>query len=112
MPGAIHVSVLDFKDLPSSSILVKAKWVPWGKENIKHGTRANCLCNDFVQTLLVPEKGSWDDFIPLEGGGQVHMNMQFVLSEEERNRIRSTRESAMKKKYDEHSQAIGQVAGN
>ncbi|XP_052185851.1 uncharacterized protein LOC127797210 isoform X18 [Diospyros lotus] len=54
-----------------------------------------------VQTLLVLEKGSWDDFIPLEGGGQVHMNMQFVLSEEERNRIRSMRESAMKKKYGE-----------
>ncbi|XP_052185840.1 uncharacterized protein LOC127797210 isoform X9 [Diospyros lotus] len=120
MPGAIHVSVLDFKDLPSSSILVKVsmgkrEYQTWDKGEFSFplttlrdnvtitlwDVEGNEMSHRVVQTLLVLEKGSWDDFIPLEGGGQVHMNMQFVLSEEERNRIRSMRESAMKKKYGE-----------
>lgn len=41
-----------------------------------------------VETKLIVEKGLWDDLFPLEGGGQVHMKLQFVLSEDERNRIR------------------------
>ncbi|XP_052185843.1 uncharacterized protein LOC127797210 isoform X12 [Diospyros lotus] len=127
MPGAIHVSVvfnllpvLDFKDLPSSSLLVKVsmgkrEYQTWDKGEFSFplttlrdnvtitlwDVEGNEMSHRVVQTLLVLEKGSWDDFIPLEGGGQVHMNMQFVLSEEERNRIRSMRESAMKKKYGE-----------
>ena len=36
---------------------------------------------------MVVEKGVWDDIFSLEGGGHVHMNLQFVLSEEERQRI-------------------------
>lgn len=42
-----------------------------------------------VQIMSVVERGSWDEFLSLEGGGNVHMRLQFVLSEEERNRIRS-----------------------
>lgn len=41
-----------------------------------------------VETRLVMEKGTWDDIFPFEGGGHVHMKLQFVLSEEERHRIR------------------------
>lgn len=42
-----------------------------------------------VQIVSVVERGSWDEFISLEGGGNVHMRLQFVLSEDERNRVRS-----------------------
>ena len=34
------------------------------------------------------EKGILDDTFPLEGGGHVRMKLQFVLSEEDRHRIR------------------------
>ncbi|PON50454.1 WD repeat containing protein [Parasponia andersonii] len=54
-----------------------------------------------VETKLIVEKGLWDDIFPLEGGGQVHLKLQFVLNEDERNRIRMMRESAMKKKHGE-----------
>jgi hypothetical protein len=40
------------------------------------------------ETKSIVEKGLWDDLFPLEGGGHVHMKLQFILSEEERNRIR------------------------
>lgn len=42
-----------------------------------------------VKTTLIVEKGSWDDIFHLEGGGYVHMKLQFILSEDERNRIRN-----------------------
>ncbi|XAR53433.1 hypothetical protein NMG60_11021980 [Bertholletia excelsa] len=125
MPGTINVSVLEFKDLPSSSpsssISVK---VAMGKreseragdkgefsfpmttlrENVSitlKDSQGNEILHKGVQTMLVAEKGSWDEFLPLEGGGQVHLKLQFVLSEEERNRIRLMRESAMRKKKGE-----------
>lgn len=41
-----------------------------------------------VETTSIVEKGIWDDLFLLEGGGHVHMKLQFVLSEEERDRIR------------------------
>lgn len=41
-----------------------------------------------VETKSIVEKGLWDDLFPLEGGGQVHMKLQFVLNEDERTRIR------------------------
>lgn len=42
-----------------------------------------------VQTLSIVEKGYWDDFFQLEGGDYVHMKLQFILSEDDRNRIRN-----------------------
>ena len=41
-----------------------------------------------IDTMLVIQKGLLDDIFPLKGGGHVHMKLQFILSEEERNRIR------------------------
>lgn len=38
--------------------------------------------------MSIVEKGIWDDLFPLEGGGHVHMKLQFILNEDERNRIR------------------------
>ncbi|KAI3711563.1 hypothetical protein L1987_70102 [Smallanthus sonchifolius] len=54
-----------------------------------------------VRTMSIIEKGIWDDVFPIEGGGLIHMKLQFFLSEEDRNRIRLMRESAMKKKQAE-----------
>ncbi|KAI7748887.1 hypothetical protein M8C21_032808 [Ambrosia artemisiifolia] len=51
--------------------------------------------------MSIIEKGIWDDVFPIEGGGLVHMKLQFFLSEEDRNRIRLMRESAVKKKQAE-----------
>lgn len=35
------------------------------------------------------EKGLWYNIFHLEGGWHVHLKLQFVLSDEERNRIRA-----------------------
>lgn len=40
-----------------------------------------------VKTMVVVEKRSWDSFFPLEGGGRVHLKLQFILSAEEHKRI-------------------------
>ncbi|CAN0901351.1 hypothetical protein LINGRAHAP2_LOCUS21373 [Linum grandiflorum] len=50
---------------------------------------------------LLIGKGIWDDIFPLDGGGQVHLKLQFFLSEDDRQRIRIMRESALRKKHDE-----------
>ncbi|XP_058206626.1 uncharacterized protein LOC131320075 isoform X2 [Rhododendron vialii] len=124
MPGTIKVSVLEFKDLPSSippsSMLTK---VTMGKREYQtrdkgdfsfpltalrdnvtitiQDTEGNEMSQTVVQIMSVVERGSWDEFISLEGGGNVRMRLQFVLSEDERNQVRTMRESAMKKKSDE-----------
>ncbi|CAK7352644.1 unnamed protein product [Dovyalis caffra] len=85
--------------------------------------KGNEISHTGVETRLVIEKGVWDDTFLLEGGGIVRMKLQFVLSEEDRHRIRLTglvdmvvklvneilahkmyfigRELALKKKHDE-----------
>ncbi|KAL0426901.1 UNVERIFIED_CONTAM: hypothetical protein Slati_2864900 [Sesamum latifolium] len=50
--------------------------------------------------MQIIEKGSWDEVFSINGGGHVHMKLQFILSDEERKRIRSVRESAVKKKLE------------
>lgn len=41
-----------------------------------------------IRTMQIIEKGSWDEVFFINGGGHVHMKLQFILSEEDRNRIR------------------------
>ncbi|XWS26703.1 hypothetical protein CRYUN_Cryun26dG0053100 [Craigia yunnanensis] len=124
MPGTIQVSVLDFKGLhsssPSSQISVKVsmgkrEYQTWDKGEFSfplttlrdnliitlQDADGNEISHTGVETRLVVEKGVWDDIFSLEGGGHVHMKLQFVLNEEERQRIRIMRESALKKKHDE-----------
>ncbi|XP_021996549.1 uncharacterized protein LOC110893741 isoform X2 [Helianthus annuus] len=117
MPGSIQVSVLDFKELPLSSNSVK---LSLGKVEHEAGEKGsfsfplanlrdnliitvqdsegNQVSQSGVRTMSIIEKGIWDDVFPIEGGGLVHMKLQFFLSEEEQTRIRLLRESAMKKK--------------
>ncbi|KAJ0491280.1 hypothetical protein HanRHA438_Chr12g0533341 [Helianthus annuus] len=120
MPGSIQVSVLDFKELPLSSNSVK---LSLGKVEHEAGEKGsfsfplanlrdnliitvqdsegNQVSQSGVRTMSIIEKGIWDDVFPIEGGGLVHMKLQFFLSEEERTRVRLMRESAMKKKQAE-----------
>ncbi|XP_022728938.1 uncharacterized protein LOC111284530 isoform X2 [Durio zibethinus] len=124
MPGTIQVSVLDFKGLhsspPSSQISIKVsigkrEYQTWDKGEfsfplttlrdnliiILQDAEGNEISHTGVETKLVVEKGVWDDIFSLEGGGHVHMKLQFVLCEEEHRRIRIMRESALKKKHEE-----------
>ncbi|KAK6151938.1 hypothetical protein DH2020_014573 [Rehmannia glutinosa] len=60
----------------------------------------NEIAHADIRTMQIIEKGCWDEVFSMDGGGHVHLKLQFVLSEEERNRIRIMRESAMKKKLE------------
>ncbi|KAI3775580.1 hypothetical protein L1987_50159 [Smallanthus sonchifolius] len=102
MPGSIQVSVLDLKELPSSSNSHSPLM------NLRDDliitvvdSEGNQVSHSGVRTMSILEKGAWDDVFSIEGGGLIHMKLEFILSDEERNRIRSMRESAMKKKQAE-----------
>ncbi|KAJ9688158.1 hypothetical protein PVL29_014072 [Vitis rotundifolia] len=121
MPGTIQVSVLDFTGLPSSSpssisikvSMGKREYQTWDKGDFSfplttlrqnltvtlQDAEGNEISHAEIDTMLVVQKGLLDDTFPLKGGGHVHMKLQFILSEEERNRIRIMRESALKKKH-------------
>lgn len=126
MPGTIQVSILELIGLPSvsasSSTVIK---VSLGKQALQtsvekgdfsfplttlrdnlvvkiHDNEGNELAHAGVQTRLIVEKGTWDDIFPLEGGGQVHMRLIFLLNDDERHRIRKMRESASRKKQEEY----------
>ncbi|XP_073109281.1 uncharacterized protein [Elaeis guineensis] len=118
MPGTIQVSVLELMDLPpplapcqleDNSSFVYLKVVMGKKEYqsvgggdfsfpvtslhenlilMLHDMEGNLISRTEFKTRSVVEKGISDDVFPLEGGGSVHMKLQFVLSEEERQRIR------------------------
>ncbi|KAL9254494.1 hypothetical protein AKJ16_DCAP03461 [Drosera capensis] len=71
-------------------------------EAFRNALDLDLFWSEGVQTRLIVEKGTWDDMFPLEGGGQVHMRLIFLLNVEERQRIRKMRESASKKKKEEY----------
>ncbi|XP_025012245.1 uncharacterized protein LOC8272541 isoform X3 [Ricinus communis] len=124
MPGIIQVSVLEFMALPSSPPLSQMSIkVSMGKRYYQtrdkgefsfplttlrdklivtlQDAQGKEVSYTVIETRLVIEKGIWDDIFQLEGGGHVHLKLQFVLSEEDRQRIRIMRESALRKKHDE-----------
>ncbi|XP_068328031.1 uncharacterized protein [Pyrus communis] len=120
MPGSIKVSVLEFIDLPSSSISIKVSMgkrecQAWDKGDftfvltslrdnlvvLLQDSEGNEISHAGVEVKSIVEKGLWEDLFPLNEGGFVRMKLQFVLNEEERNRIRMMRESALKKKQGE-----------
>ncbi|KAI3919170.1 hypothetical protein MKX01_018809 [Papaver californicum] len=123
MPGTIQVSVLELLDFPSSSSstisikvsMGKREFRTWDKgdfsfplttlrENIVvtiHDAEGKELSRTGVATVSVVEKGILDDFFVLEGGGRLHMKLQFILNSVERKRIQELRETALKKKQEE-----------
>ncbi|XP_022867802.1 uncharacterized protein LOC111387478 isoform X2 [Olea europaea var. sylvestris] len=122
MPGTVQVSVLEFKGPSSSHPNLTSLKVSMGKRVFRTrdmgdfsfplttlrdnlvialvDTEENEIAHTGIQTRTIIEKGCWDEIISLEGGGHVHMKLQFVLSEEDRCRIRVMRESVLKKKQD------------
>ncbi|KAI3447124.1 hypothetical protein Pfo_003789 [Paulownia fortunei] len=123
MPGTVQVTVLEFKGVSSSSkpsakslkvSMGKRHYQTWDKGDFSFpitklredlivallDAGGNEIAHADIRTMQIIEKGSWDEVFSINGGGHVHMKLQFILSEEERNRIRVMRESAMKKKLE------------
>ncbi|XP_059634826.1 uncharacterized protein LOC132277105 isoform X2 [Cornus florida] len=123
MPGTILVSVLDFEGItfpsssPPSSMSIKvsigkSEYQTWDKGDfsfplttlrdnlvvILQDIEGNEISQTVVKIMSIVERGVWDDLFPFQGGGYVHMKLQFTLSEVERNRIRNMRETVVKKK--------------
>ncbi|GAA0182205.1 hypothetical protein LIER_30336 [Lithospermum erythrorhizon] len=122
MPGTIQVSVVEFKSSSSSPTSLKVSIGRRGYETWDNGdfsfplttlrdnlivalqdADGNEIAHTGVEIMLIVEKGSWDDYFPLDGGGEVHMKLQFFLSEEDRDRVRMMRESALRKKQQKES---------
>ncbi|KAK4432907.1 hypothetical protein Salat_1052900 [Sesamum alatum] len=123
MPGTIQVTVLEFKGVSSSSkpsakslkvSMGKRHYQTWDKGEFSFpiaklredlvvallDAGGNEIAHADIRTMQIIEKGSWDEVFSINGGGHVHMKLQFILNEEERKRIRSVRESAVKKKLE------------
>ncbi|XP_061362781.1 uncharacterized protein LOC133306471 isoform X2 [Gastrolobium bilobum] len=120
MPGTILVSVLEFMDLPLSSStsirvsLGKIEYPISDKGNFSfpltslrddlifkiQDIEGNEISRAGVHIRLILEKGVWEDTFPL-GAGHLHLKLQFILNDEERDRIRIMRQSALKKKHNE-----------
>ncbi|XP_028775282.1 uncharacterized protein LOC114732161 isoform X2 [Neltuma alba] len=119
MPGTILVSVLEFMGLPLSSTSIK---VSMGKTEsliseegdfsfplaslredliIKlQDSDGNEISRIGFHTKSIVEKGVWEDIFAL-GHGHLRLKLQFILNDEDRDRIRMMRQSALKKKHDE-----------
>ncbi|KAF3511646.1 hypothetical protein F2Q69_00001120 [Brassica cretica] len=54
-----------------------------------------------IETRMIIESGFLEEKLSFNGYGNVQLKMQFVLSEEDRNRIRFLRQSALRKKHKE-----------
>ncbi|KAK6126798.1 hypothetical protein DH2020_039446 [Rehmannia glutinosa] len=104
---------MEFKGVSSSSKpSAKSLKVSMGKRHYQTWDKGDFsfpitkLREDLVVALVdaggneIAHAGCWDEVFSMDGGGHVHLKLQFVLSEEERNRIRIMRESAMKKKLE------------
>ncbi|CAA0842084.1 Unknown protein [Striga hermonthica] len=126
MPGTIQVTVLGFKGVSSSpepsakSLKVsmgKRQYQTWDMGEFSFpitklgedlvvallDAAGNVITHADIRTMQIIEKGSWDEVFSMDRGGHVHMKLRFVLSEEERNKIRAMRESALKKKLETNS---------
>ncbi|KAK4391791.1 hypothetical protein Sango_1956900 [Sesamum angolense] len=118
MPGTIQVTGVSSSSKPSAKSLKvsmgKRHYQTWDKgefsfpitklrENLVVAlldAGGNEIAHADIRTMQIIEKGSWDEVFSVNGGGHVHMKLQFILSDEERKRIRSVRESAVKKKLE------------
>ncbi|CAI9100570.1 OLC1v1037697C1 [Oldenlandia corymbosa var. corymbosa] len=119
MPGTIQVSVMDFCPPPASTPPTLLT-VSLGKREFQTSDKGefsfplinlrdnlvvkilddegNETAQKGIQTMSIVQKVSWDETFFFEGGGFVHLKLQFVLTEEDRTRIRLKREAALKKK--------------
>ncbi|VVB16244.1 unnamed protein product [Arabis nemorensis] len=122
MPGTIQVSVLGLTDVHTSSSNTSIK-VAMGKleyqtsnsgdyifpvtrlrENLivtLLDVNGNRILHKEIETRMIIESGFLEEKLSFNGYGNVQLKMQFVLSEEDRNRIRFLRQSALRKKHEE-----------
>ncbi|EPS63424.1 hypothetical protein M569_11360, partial [Genlisea aurea] len=121
MPGVVQVVVLEFKGVSSSSKpTAKSLKVSMGKRQYQTWDRGefffpvsklredlvislldasgNEIAHSDIRTAEIIEKRFWDEVFSVSESGHVHLKLSFILSEEERNRIRVMRESAVRKK--------------
>ncbi|KAJ4907761.1 Uncharacterized protein Rs2_11419 [Raphanus sativus] len=122
MPGTIQVSVLGLIDVQTASSTTSIK-VAMGKIEYRTSDSGDyifpvtrlqenlivTLLDDNgigilqkeIETRMIIESGFLEEKVSFNGYGNVQLKMQFVLSEEDRNRIRFLRQSAFRKKHEE-----------
>ncbi|CAH8377159.1 unnamed protein product [Eruca vesicaria subsp. sativa] len=121
MPGTIQVSVLGLIDVQTASSNTSIK-VAMGKleyqtsdsgdyifpvtrlqENLivtLLDVNGKGILQKEIETRMIIESGFLEEKILFNGYGNVQLKMQFVLSEEDRNRIRFLRQTALRKKHE------------
>lgn len=121
MPGTIQVSVLGLIDVQTASSTTSIK-VAMGKIEYRTSDSGDYIfpvtrlqenlivtlldVNGFgilqkeIETRMIIESGFLEEKVSFNGYGNVQLKMQFVLSEEDRNRIRFLRQSALRKKHE------------
>ncbi|CAN7006141.1 unnamed protein product [Brassica rapa subsp. trilocularis] len=122
MPGTIQVSVLGLVDVQTASSTTSIK-VAMGKIEYRTSdsgdyifpvtrlqenliitlvdVNGNGILHKEIETRMIIESGFLEENVLFNGYGNVQLKMQFVLSEEDRNRIRFLRQSALRKKHKE-----------
>ncbi|KAH0932103.1 hypothetical protein HID58_009220 [Brassica napus] len=122
MPGTIQVSVLGLVDVQTASSTTSIK-VAMGKIEYRTSdsgdyifpvtrlqenlivtlvdVNGNGILHKEIETRMIIESGFLEEKVLFNGYGNVQLKMQFVLSEEDRNRIRFLRQSALRKKHKE-----------
>lgn len=121
MPGTIQVSVLGLIDVQTASSTTSIK-VAMGKIEYRTSDSGDYIfpvtrlqenlivtlldvngigiLHKEIETRMIIESGFLEEKLSFNGYGNVQLKMQFVLSEEDRNRIRFLRQSALKKKHE------------
>ncbi|XP_013622764.1 uncharacterized protein LOC111204355 [Brassica napus] len=122
MPGTIQVSVLGLVDVQTASSTTSIK-VAMGKIEYRTSdsgdyifpvtrlqenlivtlldVNGNGILHKEIETRMIIESGFLEEKLSFNGYGNVQLKMQFVLSEEDRNRIRFLRQSALRKNHKE-----------
>lgn len=121
MPGTIQVSVLGLIDVQTASSTTSIK-VAMGKIEYRTSDSGDYIfpvtrlqenlivtlldvngigiLQKEIETRMIIESGFLEEKVSFNGYGNVQLKMQFVLSEEDRNRIRFLRQSALRKKHE------------
>ncbi|KAG2333242.1 hypothetical protein Bca4012_017111 [Brassica carinata] len=121
MPGTIQVSVLGLIDVQTASSTTSIK-VAMGKIEYRTSDSGDYIfpvtrlqenlivtlldvngigiLHKEIETRMIIESGFLEEKLSFNDYGNVQLKMQFVLSEEDRNRIRFLRQSALKKKHE------------
>lgn len=67
------------------------------------GDDGEAISKNEIDTPSIVERGLFDVDLPLNGGGNIHLRLSFVLTDEERRRIDAMRAAALKRREQESS---------